>query len=85
MHKSILDLKHLKQVRDEKHKNMQSTRHVGHETREAREHVEHVGYEAHEVREHDPLDRAHLFAVRGLIHQEVPECVNEECSTERRS
>ena len=32
-----------------------------------------------------PLDRPHLVAVRGLIHQEVPECVNEESSTERHS
>ena len=32
-----------------------------------------------------PLDGAHLVAVRGLIHQEVPECVSEESSTERRS
>ena len=32
-----------------------------------------------------PLDGAQLMALRGLIHQEVPECVNEESSTERRS
>ena len=32
-----------------------------------------------------PLDGAHLVAVRGLIHQEVPECVNEESSTERHN
>ena len=30
-------------------------------------------------------DGAHLVGVRGLIHQEVPECMNEERSTERRS
>ena len=29
-----------------------------------------------------PLNGAHLVAVRGLIYQEVPECVNEESSTE---
>ena len=28
------------------------------------------------------LDGVHLVAVKGLIHQEVPECVNEESSTE---
>ena len=27
-----------------------------------------------------PLDGAHLVVVRGLIHQEVPECANEESS-----
>ena len=32
-----------------------------------------------------PLDGTHLVAVRELIYQEVPECVNEESSTERRS
>ena len=32
-----------------------------------------------------PLDGADLVAVRELIHQEVPKCVNKESSTERRS
>ena len=32
-----------------------------------------------------PLDEAHLFVVRGLIHQEVSHnCINDESSTERR-
>ena len=37
------------------------------------------------IHHHHPVDGAHLVAVRGLIHQEVPEYVNEESSTERRS
>ena len=32
-----------------------------------------------------PLDGARLVAVRGLMHQEVPECVNKESTTEHRS
>ena len=37
------------------------------------------------VYEQHPLDGTHLVAVRGLIHQEVPECANEESSTESPS
>ena len=32
-----------------------------------------------------PFDRAHPVAVKGIIHQEVPECVNEDGSVESSS
>ena len=51
MHKSMLGLQHLKQIRDEERKSMQGTRHeqplehARHKTHEVQEHLRHVRHE----------------------------------------